>query len=90
MLTEKVKIDKNSNFCALGSYVLLHHDFVEVKYLPDTEKPFTMKEYKEGRGMPYSKILFLLCQMTDYINGVSSPLAMMTMTYHHILIVATT
>ena len=51
----------NNSFCGLGSYVILYHDFVELKYLPGTLVPFNMKQYKLDRGMPYSKIVFFLC-----------------------------
>ena len=57
-----------NSFCALGSNVILYHDFGELKYLPGTMIPFNMKQYKLDRGMPYSKIIFFLCWLSDYLQ----------------------
>ena len=38
--------------------------------LPGSNKPFTLKRYKEEIDKPYSRITFYLCSSSDYFDSV--------------------
>ena len=45
-----------------------HARVQEVKNIPGSEKPFTLRRYKEEIGKHYSKISFFLCSLADYLE----------------------
>nr|XP_009305172.1 piggyBac transposable element-derived protein 4-like isoform X2 [Danio rerio]XP_021331739.1 piggyBac transposable element-derived protein 4-like isoform X2 [Danio rerio] len=49
-----------------GPYVLLYHDCSEVVYVPGSERPFKLSEYKKEVGKPYARITFFICLEKHY------------------------
>ena len=35
--------------------------------IPGTQKPFTLKEYKDELGKPYERITLYICKQEDYL-----------------------
>ena len=62
----KKSIEKHSNhdqfFCGVEDWSLLYPDQKKVEYIPGTNVPFTLQQYKEGLGKPFSKIDLYLCK----------------------------
>ena len=50
-------------------FVLLYPDFQQVKYIPGTRQPFTLRHYKECLGKPYQRITLFLCAEED-LTGI--------------------
>lgn len=48
-------------------YCLLYPDLTLVCMIPGTEKPFTLKEYKDELGKPYERLTFYICKREDYL-----------------------
>ena len=48
-------------------YCLLYPDITLVCMIPGTEKPFTLKEYKEDLGKPYERLTLYICKREDYL-----------------------
>ncbi|XP_047435743.1 uncharacterized protein LOC125004939 isoform X2 [Mugil cephalus] len=46
-----------------GEYVLLYPDGSEIKTLPGTDAPFTIKDYKEAIGKAYQRITVYICAL---------------------------
>ena len=68
----KKSIEKHSNhdqfFCGVEDWSLLHPDQKKVEYIPGTNVPFTLQQYKEDLGKPFSKIDLYLCKTYDIMN----------------------
>ena len=65
-------VEKLSRFNRLLSnypehYCLLYPDLTLVCMIPGTEKPFTLKEYKEDLGKPYERLTLYICKREDYL-----------------------
>ena len=70
-------VDKQSRFNSVlisnepRLYKLLfgnHARVQEVRTIPGSDEPFTLRRYKEEIGKPYSKISFFLCSLADYLE----------------------
>ena len=58
-----------SNKLRLNKLLFGNHARVqEVKSIPRSEEPFTLRRYKEEIGKSYSKISFFLCSLADYLE----------------------
>ena len=65
-------IEKHSNhdqfFCGVEDWSLLYPDQKKVEYIPGTNIPFTLQQYKEDLGKPFSKIDLYLCKAYYIMN----------------------
>ena len=68
----KKSIEKHSNhdqfFWGVEDWSLLYPDQKKVEYIPGTNVPFTLQQYKEDLGKPFSKIDLYLCKTYDIMN----------------------
>lgn len=48
-------------------YCMLYPDLTLVCMIPGTEKPFTLKEYKDELGKPYERLTLYICKREDYL-----------------------
>ncbi|XP_057702965.1 uncharacterized protein LOC130922294 isoform X2 [Corythoichthys intestinalis] len=62
---EKRLTDFNRNFEG-GPYLLVYPDGTKVTSIPGTEKPFSLKDYKEAVGKAYQRVTLYLCTADDY------------------------
>ena len=58
-------------FCHLESYVMVYPDMKPCHFIPGSEKPFTVLDYKVELGKPFSKIDLYLVIEHD-LDGTSS------------------
>nr|XP_021322013.1 uncharacterized protein LOC103908824 isoform X3 [Danio rerio] len=49
-----------------GPYVLLYPDCSEVDYVPGSDRPFKLSEYKKEIGKAYARITFFICLEKHY------------------------
>ncbi|KAJ8353434.1 hypothetical protein SKAU_G00210010 [Synaphobranchus kaupii] len=49
-----------------GPYILLYPDGSEIIYIPGTQKPFLLKDYKVEMGKPYARLSFFICSKKDF------------------------
>lgn len=52
-----------------GPYVILYPDGSEVVFVPGTERPFQLAEYKNEIGKAYARITFFICLGKDFRRG---------------------
>ena len=48
---------------------MLYPDLTLVCMIPGTQKPFTLKEYKDELGKPYERITLYICKQEDYLGN---------------------
>mgnify|MGYP002803435391 CR=1 FL=1 len=48
-------------------YCMLYPDLMLVCMIPVTQKPFTLKEYKDELGKPYERLTLYICKHEDYL-----------------------
>ncbi|XP_032363602.1 G2/M phase-specific E3 ubiquitin-protein ligase-like, partial [Etheostoma spectabile] len=49
-----------------GPFLLLYPDGSEVINIPGTQRPFTLKAYKEEIGKSYQRVIIFICQKKDF------------------------
>ncbi|KAJ8370773.1 hypothetical protein SKAU_G00108010 [Synaphobranchus kaupii] len=49
-----------------GPYILLYPDGSEIIYIPGTQKPFLLKDYKVEMGKPYARLSLFICSKKDF------------------------
>ncbi|XP_038146879.1 G2/M phase-specific E3 ubiquitin-protein ligase-like, partial [Cyprinodon tularosa] len=49
-----------------GPFLLLYPDGSEVINIPGTQRPFTLKAYKEEIGKTYQRVIIFICQKKDF------------------------
>lgn len=49
-----------------GSYFLLYPDGTKIANIPGTDRPFTLKAYKEALGKAYQRITVYICMAKDF------------------------
>lgn len=52
-----------------GPYILLYPDGSEIIYIPGTQKPFLLKDYKVEMGKPYARLSLFICSKKDFEEG---------------------
>ena len=76
---KRVALDKhlafNKQLPRDHEFVLLYPDFQQVKYIPGTSQPFTLRCYKECLGKPYQRITLYLCDEEDFTGTCTCLLA---------------
>ncbi|XP_076616604.1 G2/M phase-specific E3 ubiquitin-protein ligase-like [Chaetodon auriga] len=67
LLTEAVRKMRDFNKdLDEGPFLLLYPDGSEVINIPGTQRPFTLKAYKEAIGKSYQRITIFICQKKDF------------------------
>lgn len=51
-----------------GEYVLLYPDGSQIKYIPGTDTPFTIGQYKEAIGKAYQRITLYISTLEDLLS----------------------
>ena len=64
---EKLSRFNRSLTCYPEHYCMLYPDLTLVCMIPGTQKPFTLKEYKDELGKPYERITLYICKQEDYL-----------------------
>ncbi|KAI7799653.1 hypothetical protein IRJ41_008307, partial [Triplophysa rosa] len=51
-----------------GEYVLRYPDGSQIKNIPGTDTPFTIRQYKEAIGKAYQRITLFICVLEDFLS----------------------
>ncbi|XP_061597519.1 G2/M phase-specific E3 ubiquitin-protein ligase-like [Cololabis saira] len=70
-VVQKMK-DFNQNLQS-RAYFLLYPDGAKIINIPGTEKPFTVKCYKEALGKAYQRITVYICPVEDFLTHSKEP-----------------